>query len=164
GLCAWALPPSYVADRFAFGGPYHDSVLAFLGARPLRPETSSPTRCPAAILRAARALARRPHPAQYLHRDQPRRQRPRLAPAGGPGSLRQAVLDANAHPGADLIQFAPGLHGTLTLTSGELAITDSVDISGPGANELGVSGNNASRIFEIAAGLNVTITGLTITH
>ena len=25
----------------------------------------------------------------------------------GPGSLRQAVLDANANPGADLIRFAP---------------------------------------------------------
>ena len=25
----------------------------------------------------------------------------------GPGSLRQAILDANANPGADLIRFAP---------------------------------------------------------
>src|SRR5262249_25273324 len=28
-----------------------------------------------------------------------------------PGSLRQAVLDANAHPGADLIAFAPAVRG-----------------------------------------------------
>ena len=37
-------------------------------------------------------------------------------------------------------------------------------IDGPGANQLSVSGNNASRVFEIAAGLNVTISGLTVTH
>ena len=30
----------------------------------------------------------------------------------GVDSLRQAVLDANINPGADLIRFAGGLHGT----------------------------------------------------
>src|SRR5262245_34641498 len=30
---------------------------------------------------------------------------------GGTGSLRQAVADANAHPGFDLIAFAPGMSG-----------------------------------------------------
>jgi hypothetical protein len=82
----------------------------------------------------------------------------------GPGSLRQAVLDANAHPGADTIVFAPGLHGTIKLTSGELSVTDSVTIQGPGANKVSVSGNDASRVFETAAGINVTINDLTITH
>lgn len=28
----------------------------------------------------------------------------------GDGSLRQAILDANANPGADVIRFAPKLH------------------------------------------------------
>src|SRR6266567_1183623 len=41
----------------------------------------------------------------------------------GPGSLRQAVLDANAQPGADVIRFGADLHGTIALTSGELDIT-----------------------------------------
>jgi hypothetical protein len=37
----------------------------------------------------------------------------------GLGSLRQAVLDANANPGADLIRFASAARdGTITLTSG----------------------------------------------
>ena len=36
-------------------------------------------------------------------------------------------------------------------------------IDGPGSGLLTVSGNGASRVFEIAAGLNVTISGLTIT-
>src|SRR2546429_313473 len=43
----------------------------------------------------------------------------------GPGSLRQAILDANALAGADLIGFAPAARdGTITLTTGELSITD----------------------------------------
>ena len=48
----------------------------------------------------------------------------------GAGSLRQAVLDANAHAGADQIAFASGLRGTITLTTGQLTITDSVTIDG----------------------------------
>src|SRR4051812_6577269 len=50
----------------------------------------------------------------------------------GSGSLRQAVLDANANPGST-IDFAPKLHGTITLTSGELSIASGVTIDGPGA-------------------------------
>src|SRR6516164_5004795 len=73
----------------------------------------------------------------------------------GPGSLRQAVLDANAHPGADGIRFAHGLHGTIALTSGELSITDDLTIDGPGANRLAVSGNDASRVFQIDSGISV---------
>jgi hypothetical protein len=46
----------------------------------------------------------------------------------GPGSLRQAVLSANAHPGADVIDFAHGLHGTIALTSGQLSITGDLTI------------------------------------
>src|SRR5258708_1818083 len=43
----------------------------------------------------------------------------------GAGSLRQAILDANANAGADTINFAGQLHGTIGLTSGQLpAITD----------------------------------------
>jgi hypothetical protein len=82
----------------------------------------------------------------------------------GAGSLRQAVLDANAHAGVDIIAFADGLEGTIHLTSGKLLITDSVTIQGPGADMVSVSGNDASRVFETAAGINVTISGLTITH
>src|SRR5262249_37503168 len=58
-----------------------------------------------------------------------------LADSGG-GSLRQAVLDANAIPGANQIIFAPGLQGTIALTSGELDITNALTITGPGANQI----------------------------
>lgn len=48
------------------------------------------------------------------------------------GSLRGAILAANANIDAapDTIQFASGLAGTITLTAGELDITDSVKIVG----------------------------------
>jgi hypothetical protein len=82
----------------------------------------------------------------------------------GAGSFRAVIAAANGHAGADIVRFASGLAGTIKLTSGELPITDSVAIEGPGANLLAVSGNNASRIFEVKSGFNVTINGLTISH
>src|SRR5262245_47333824 len=68
----------------------------------------------------------------------------------GEGSLRQAVLDANAQSGADTIHFADGLHGTIVLTGGQLSVTDDLTIDGPGAKQLAVSGNLQSRIFSIS--------------
>lgn len=65
----------------------------------------------------------------------------------GPGSLRQAILDANAAPSADRVLFQSSLSGTITLTTGELAISDSVQILGPGPGNLTISGNGASRIL-----------------
>jgi hypothetical protein len=48
----------------------------------------------------------------------------------GPGSLRQALLNANSTPGPDRIDFA--VAGTIQLTSGPLpAITDPVNLNGP---------------------------------
>ncbi|BCM94513.1 hypothetical protein IAD21_06420 (plasmid) [Abditibacteriota bacterium] len=81
----------------------------------------------------------------------------------GEGSLRLAILDANATPDADTIDFTSGLTGTITLTNGEIAITDSVDITGLGADALTVSGNDASRIFNISAG-TVSIRNLALSH
>src|SRR5262245_35735363 len=46
----------------------------------------------------------------------------------GTGSLRQAILDANANPGTDAIDFATT--GTIALTSGQLDISDSLTING----------------------------------
>src|SRR5262245_33813357 len=63
----------------------------------------------------------------------------------GPGSLRQAILDANAHPGPDRIHFTGPARGTIALTSGELSITGDLTVDGPGASRLAVSGGDASR-------------------
>src|SRR5262245_45246285 len=73
----------------------------------------------------------------------------------GPGSLRQAIDAANAAAGADQITFAANVTGTIVLTTGQLAITDSVSITGPGADDLTISGNNASRVFYLYNGRNV---------
>src|SRR5581483_3329388 len=82
----------------------------------------------------------------------------------GAGSLRQAILDANANAGADTIDFQAGLTGTITLTTGELAVNDSVTIQGPGALRLEISGNNASRVFNLTGKITVSLSGLTISH
>jgi hypothetical protein len=83
----------------------------------------------------------------------------------GLGSLRAAIEGANTNPGADLICFAPSARdGTVVLTSGALNITDDLQVDGPGADRLAVSGNDASRVFHISSGVAVSIDGLTVTH
>ncbi|CAG0954766.1 hypothetical protein BURK1_00395 [Burkholderiales bacterium] len=81
----------------------------------------------------------------------------------GPNTLRQAVLDANANAGLDDIQFS--VTGTIVLTSGELVVTDSVNILGPGARSLAVSANLNSRVLRLAGGAakDVLVSGLTFT-
>jgi hypothetical protein len=83
----------------------------------------------------------------------------------GPGSLRQALADAND---GDTIQFDPALNGqTITLTSGELVVADSITISGPGPNFLAVSRNSQSsnfRILHIQPNHTVAISGFTISN
>src|SRR6059036_3264841 len=75
----------------------------------------------------------------------------------GPGSLRQALADAND---GDTIEFA--VTGTIGLTSGELLVAKNITISGPGAENLAVNGNGKTTVFHIASGETVTISGLTI--
>lgn len=80
----------------------------------------------------------------------------------GPGSLRDVVSFANSLPGADTIVFPSGVDGgTISLTSGEIAITEAITIQ---ATNVTINANSASRIFRIASGTgNVTLTGLTLT-
>jgi hypothetical protein len=80
----------------------------------------------------------------------------------GSGSLRDTLAAASSN---DTIVFDPSLNDQMiTLTSGELAITKSLDIEGPGASLLAISGNDDSRVFDIGRGSVVTIAGLTISH
>lgn len=65
----------------------------------------------------------------------------------GAGSLRQAVLDANAAAGADAIQFSFTSPQTITLTSGELVVTQTLTVTGSSVFPITISGNNSSRIF-----------------
>lgn len=84
----------------------------------------------------------------------------------GIGSLRQAVLDANADAVDDVIDLS-GVSGTITLTTGLITITKPVTISGPGAATLAVSGAGLSRIFlinNLGAVFTVSISGLTLSN
>ena len=79
----------------------------------------------------------------------------------GAGSLRTIV---GAAANGDMITFDPALNGqTITLTSGEITINASITIQGPGAINLTVSGNGASRIFDVTVGRTVSISGLAFT-
>lgn len=77
----------------------------------------------------------------------------------GIGSLRQALANAND---GDRITFAVG--GTITLTSGGLAVFKHVTISGPGADQLSIDANSSP--IHLSSGFYVaaieTISGLTI--
>src|SRR2546423_9065440 len=77
----------------------------------------------------------------------------------GAGSLRQAIADAND---GDTIDF--GVAGTITLTTDLLLVENSINISGPGSNNLAIDGNHARRAFYIGWGRTVTISGLAITN
>ncbi|MEH2141677.1 DUF4347 domain-containing protein [Nostoc sp.] len=87
----------------------------------------------------------------------------------GAGSLRQAILNANATLGADTITFAgvftDATPDIITLTSGKLTITNDITILGTGASNLTISGNNVSGVFEIlGAGTDASIDGLKIAN
>jgi CSLREA domain-containing protein len=88
-------------------------------------------------------------------------------------SLREAVDAANATAEADTISFDTSLSGqTITLTNGELLITNNLTIDGDLDNnstpDITVSGNNASRVLNVNDGNStpdktVSLEGLTIT-
>ena len=110
---------------------------------------------PGAVVPAEARRPRRPNRPQHPDGDQ----HPRQAGRARCGTRSRPPQDG------DTIVFAPSLNGqTITLTSDELAIKKSLDIEGPGAGLLAISGNDASRVFDISQkeAVTVTIAGLTI--
>ena len=86
----------------------------------------------------------------------------------GPGSLRQALIDANAAAGADDIAFTVVPPATISLLSALPQVTGPLTINGLGASNLTIrrdpgAGANFG-IFDIAASAapQVTITGVTL--
>ena len=80
----------------------------------------------------------------------------------GPGSLRQALLDANAAPGDDTIVFIT--NGTITLAAPLPLVSDNTSIIGPGTNQLTISGNSAVQVFSFNAGTTNTLSDLTVAN
>lgn len=78
---------------------------------------------------------------------------------GEAGTLRDAMETANPY---DKIVFDPAVTGTITLTK-PVAITKPLTLSGPGAANLSISGNNKVRVFLVEKSQftlkNVTVTG-----
>ena len=81
-------------------------------------------------------------------------------------SLREAIAVANASVGTTLITFDEALTGTITLNGTALpTITNSVDVIGPGADVLTISGNDLSRIFYAnKANTEVVLAGMTLAN
>jgi hypothetical protein len=97
----------------------------------------------------------------------------------GPGTLRQALLNANdeaAHPGADTITFAPALAGaTISLTTTDpaagdgpsaFAVSSALTIDGGAAGvtvaRSAAAGTPAFRLFDVAASGDLTLQHLTL--
>jgi hypothetical protein len=91
----------------------------------------------------------------------------------GTGSLRQAILNSNSVMGADSIVFDSTFFATprtISLTSGELLVTDDLTITGPGAGLLTVRRDPAAatnfRVFDLnfpAGGPGAVLSDMTIT-
>ncbi len=79
-------------------------------------------------------------------------------PAGWNSQISNGAFGTN-----DMINFSSALNGTtITLNGTALSISSNVTIAGPGANELAISGNNSSLIFQVAQGAQVALSGLTL--
>jgi len=89
-------------------------------------------------------------------------------PGDLPGSLRQAIFDANALAGADDIVFDASFNvaQTIKLTAFTLVPTEAVKITGPGQNLLTIDGDKATNIFftNLTVLGTVTITDMTLTN
>ncbi len=90
----------------------------------------------------------------------------------GVTTLREAINFANADTTEDAIIFDSSVFATpqtISLSLGELNITHNLSIIAPrdsstGEDLLTISGNNASRVFEIGTAATVTLSGLIIAN
>ena len=74
------------------------------------------------------------------------------------GSLRWAIDNA---PSGSTITFDTSLHGTILLTSGDLAIAKDLTIRGPGGGILSISGGKNGHDIHVISRTTVAISGLT---
>lgn len=93
----------------------------------------------------------------------------KLATPGDQCTLRAAIQQANENTGQNAIIFNLPSPATITVATDPLpAIMQDLAISGPGATNLTIDGNNIESVFRITSPAGspakVTISGLTITH
>ncbi len=85
----------------------------------------------------------------------------------GAGTLRDAITQANQAAGADTITFQFAAPGTITLIGGELTVTDSLTLTGPGAARVTLDANQG-RAFHLvnanASDKTFAISGMTIVN
>jgi CSLREA domain-containing protein len=85
-------------------------------------------------------------------------------------SLRDAVFEANHNDGDDVVTFASGVTGEIAVDDGGSIdlYSDGLEIQGPGADLLTLSGEDDNRIFKMfgfdSPGEPVTISGLTLAN
>ena len=85
------------------------------------------------------------------------RSRSRASATPGHGTLRDAIASAN--DGDKIAFFSAALdHGTILLTSGEIDFSTSLDIEGPGAGLLTISGDGRSVGSSAATGADADVT------
>jgi hypothetical protein len=85
-------------------------------------------------------------------------------------SLREAILDANSSAGGDTISLPEG-HFRLTIPgagedaamTGDLDLTDGVQITGSGARATVVDATGSDRVFDVGNEISARIAGVTIT-
>jgi cysteine-rich repeat protein len=92
------------------------------------------------------------------------------ATLAGECTLRAAVQETNALPGADEITLPAGTY-VLTLAgpedqaaSGDLDVTDALTITGAGAASTVLDGNDANRLFEVYAAGGLDLSSVTVQH
>lgn len=78
-------------------------------------------------------------------------------------SLREAIATAAS---GDTVVFSPLFNEpqTITLASGQISITRTLTINGPGRDLLTISGNNTNRIFRVTGGSTVTLTSMKLSN
>ncbi len=90
----------------------------------------------------------------------------RCATPRGACSLRAAIEEANADRGADTVTFRRGIAPVIVLRDGQLEVAraGALRIRGPGAADLALDGNGATRLLFVEARARVTVSGLTLRH
>ena len=84
-------------------------------------------------------------------------------------TLRDAVIAANANPGADIITLPAGSYSLLltgvneqAAATGDLDVTEDLTINGAGNGTSIIDGNASDRDFEVIGAVTLTLNGVTV--